>query len=255
MEVVFLEKEIAIVTGGASGIGLAIAEELMAQNIQVIAADLNQEMLTKLTKENELFDGQTVNVTDEANVKEFIDYVTTKYGHIDRSFHVAGALKQGAITEQSLDDWNFTVNIILNGVFLFTKYVGQQMKKQNHGNIVNIASLNAHVPMFYGSAYSSAKAGVEMLTKSSALEFSDYHINVNTILPGVIATPINQEMLADETISQRYKERIPLKRPGRPDELAKPAVFLSSPDASYINGTSLVVDGGWEITGYPDLRK
>ncbi|MFD0729354.1 SDR family NAD(P)-dependent oxidoreductase [Bombilactobacillus mellis] len=70
--------------------------------------------------------------------------------------------------------------------------------------------------------------------KSSALEFSDYHINVNTILPGVIATPINQEMLADETISQRYQERIPLKRPGSPDELAKPAFFLSSPDASYI---------------------
>lgn len=80
-------------------------------------------------------------------------------------------------------------------------------------------------------------------------------MNVNTILPGVIAISVNQEMLADETISQRYQERIPLKRPGKPDELAKPAVFLSSPDASYINGTSLVVDGGWEITGYPDLRK
>lgn len=80
-------------------------------------------------------------------------------------------------------------------------------------------------------------------------------MNVNTILPGVIAISVNQEMLGDETISQRYQERIPLTRPGKPDELAKPAVFLSSPDASYINGTSLVVDGGWEISGYPDLRK
>lgn len=152
-----MEKEIAVVTGGTSNIGPAITkrQELMAKNIQVIAADLNQEMLTKLTIESELFDDQTVNVTDEANVKEFIDYVTTKYGHIGLSFHVAGAFKQEAITEQSLKNWNFTINIILNGVFLFTKYVGQQMKKQNHGNIVNIAPLNAHVPMFYGAAYSS----------------------------------------------------------------------------------------------------
>ncbi len=246
--------ETAIVTGGASGIGLAIAKELMTQNINVVAADINKDALDKLTVENELYEGKQVDVTDEAQVKDFVDYVVSKYGKIDRSFHVAGASKAGLIIDQPLKDWNFTVNLVLNGVFLFTKYVGGQMKKQNGGKMVNISSLNAHVPMFYGAAYSSAKTGVEMLTKNAALELADYHININAILPGLVETPLTKDMTGNETLNERFMERIPAKRGAQPEEIAKPAVFLSSEAASYINGTSLVVDGGWEITGYPDLR-
>ncbi|GBG95867.1 FabG-like short-chain dehydrogenase/reductase [Ligilactobacillus salitolerans] len=249
-----MAKETAIITGGASGIGLAIAQELMSQGIQVVACDLNEEALNKLCQANELYDGKKVDVTDEEQVKDFVDYVVSKHGRIDRSFHVAGASKPGLIIEQPLEDWNFTVNLVLNGVFLFTKYVGQQMKKQKGGKIVNISSLNAHVPMFFGAAYSSAKAGVEMLTKNAALELADYGINVNVILPGLVNTPLTAGLTGDETINGRFKERIPAKRGGDPKEIAQPAVFLSSEGASYINGTSLVVDGGWEVTGYPDLR-
>lgn len=247
-------KKVAIVTGGASGIGFAIAEELMAKDYQVVSADINEKALDQYTKEYDAYDGKKVDVTDEEQVKSFVAYVVETYGKIDASFQVAGASKSGLIVDQSYEDWKFTIDLCLNGVFLFTKYVGQQMRTQNSGKIVNISSLNAHVPMFFGAAYSSAKAGVEMLTKNTALELADYNINVNCVLPGLIKTPLTGSLTGNEELNRRYEERIPFKRAGAPSEIAKPAVFLASDEASYINGTSLVIDGGWEITGYPDLR-
>ncbi|WP_066195866.1 SDR family NAD(P)-dependent oxidoreductase [Gracilibacillus timonensis] len=244
----------AIITGGASGIGLAISKELMENGIQVVVADINKEAIDTNTKENELYEGEVVDVTNEEQVETFVNHVADKYGSIDYSFHVAGANKSDLIIDQTLEDWNFTVNLVLNGVFLFTKHVGRKMKEQKHGKMVNVSSLNAHVPMFYGAAYSSAKAAVENLTRNAALELSDYHINVNAILPGLVATPLTKDMTDNEEINRRFMERIPAKRAGEPSEIAKPAVFLVSDDASYINGTSLVIDGGWEVTGYPDMR-
>lgn len=177
-----------------------------------------------------------------------------KYGKIDYSFQVAGASKSGLIIDQPLADWNFTINLVLNGVFLFIKYVGKQMKKQNGGKLVNISSLNGDVPSYYAGAYSSAKAAVNMLTKNAALELADYHVNVNAILPGLVDTRLTKAITDNEELDRRFKERIPAKRPATPEEIAKPAVFLASEGASYITGTTLVVDGGWEITGYPDVR-
>lgn len=249
-----MSKEIAIVTGGASGIGLAISKELMNKDIQVVAADINEDALNEAIKANELFDGKRVDVTNESDVKEFVEYVVQKYGKIDYSFQVAGASKSGLIIDQPLADWNFTINLVLNGVFLFIKYVGKQMKKQNGGKLVNISSLNGDVPSYYAGAYSSAKAAVNMLTKNAALELADYHVNVNAILPGLVDTRLTKAITDNEELDRRFKERIPAKRPATPEEIAKPAVFLASEGASYITGTTLVVDGGWEITGYPDVR-
>lgn len=249
-----MSKEIAIVTGGASGIGLAISKELMNKDIQVVAADINEDALNEAKKANELFDGKRVDVTNESDVKEFVDYVVQKYGKIDYSFQVAGASKSGLIIDQPLADWNFTINLVLNGVFLFIKYVGKQMKKQNGGKLVNISSLNGDVPSYYAGAYSSAKAAVNMLTKNAALELADYHVNVNAILPGLVDTRLTKAITDNEELDRRFKERIPAKRPATPEEIAKPAVFLASEGASYITGTTLVVDGGWEITGYQNVK-
>lgn len=140
-------------------------------------------------------------------------------------------------------------------VFLGVKHQALYMKDNGGGAIVNVASLNAHVPMFYGAAYSSAKAGVEMLTKNAALELTQHGIRVNAILPGLVATPLTKDLTDQETIYEAYMERIPMGRPADPDEMAGPALFLVSDDASYENGTSLVVDGAWEVSGYPDLSK
>ena len=129
------------------------------------------------------------------------------------------------------------------------------MKTQGSGAIVNISSLNAHVPMYSGSAYSSAKAGVEMLTKNGALELARHNIRVNAILPGLVETPLTDILTSNSELKEAFMERIPMKRSGRPEEIAGPALFLVSDDASYVNGVSLLVDGAWATSGYPDLSR
>ena len=166
------KNQTAIVTGAASGIGNAITEKLINQGANVVGADLNEDRLNQLEKDfGKQFTGVIADVTKEEDHIKLITKVTEKYGNLNFSFNVAGAQKPGVITELSFEDWKFTIDLVLNGVFLGMKYQGRQMQKQKSGGaIVNISSLNAHVPMYSGAGYSSAKAGVEMLTKNGALE-------------------------------------------------------------------------------------
>lgn len=246
----------AMVTGGASGIGLAIVKRLLEEGLKVSVLDLNEEALKRLEEEHkgDLI-GIVANVTVEKDMEEAVRKTVDAFGGLDYGFNVAGASRPGLIIEQSEEDWDFTVDLVLKGVFLALKHQARYMKDHGGGAIVNISSLNAHVPMFYGAAYSSAKAGVEMLTKNAALELSQHNIRVNAILPGLVATPLTKSLTDNPAIYDAYMERIPMRRPAKPEEIAAPAVFLISEDASYINGTSLVVDGAWEVTGYPDLSK
>jgi len=251
-----LSGKVAIVTGGASGIGLAIVQRLLAANVKVAVADLNDEKLKELEETNKgNLIGCVTNVTKEADIEALVSKTVETFGGLDYAFNVAGASKSGAIVEQSEADWDFTVDLCLKGVFLSLKHEAKYMKEHGGGAIVNVASLNAHVPMFYGAAYSSAKAGVEMLTKNAALELAQHNIRINAILPGLVATPLTSDLTNVEAINDAYMERIPMRRAGDPDEMAGPALFLVSDDASYVNGASLIVDGAWAVTGYPDLSK
>lgn len=241
------ENKIAFVTGSGSGIGKATVELLLAEGAVVYGADLNPG------DARERYTPVTVNVTKEAEVKAAIDQIVTERGKLDVAFNVAGASKSAPIVQMTEEDWDFTVDLVLKGVFLSTKH--EALAMSDGGAIVNIASLNAHVPMWFGSAYVSAKAGVEMFTKNAALEFADMNIRVNAVLPGLITTPLTSAFSENEALSKDFERAILMSRPGEPEEIAKPMLFLASDDASYVNGTSLVVDGGWEITGYPDLAK
>ena len=175
---------------------------------------------------------------------------------LDIAFNVAGALRAGPIVDLDEKDWDFTVDLVLKGVFLSTKHEARHMKNNGvQGAIVNISSLNAHVPLFGGSAYASGKAGVEMFTKNAALELGRNGIRVNAILPGLVATPLTARFIGNEALYQDYIQRIVLGRAASPEEIAAPTLFLASDEARYVTGTSLVVDGGWEITNYPDLSK
>lgn len=249
--------KVAVVTGGSSGIGKAIIEGLLEKGVKVVNGDINADTLKDLSKEHpESLISVKVDVTNEADVEKMVQTAVDKFGQLDYAFNVAGMSKAGLITEQNYEDWKATVDVDLNGVFLSVKHEARAMKEnKNGGAIVNIASLNAHVPMYYGAAYVSAKAGVEMLSKNAALELAQYGIRVNTILPGLVKTPLTSMYFENEDLLNDFMEVIPEKRAADPKEIAGPALFLVSDEASYINGTSLVVDGGWEITGYPNLSK
>lgn len=250
------ENKVAIVTGGASGIGYAITESLLNEGVKVVIADLNEQKMQEI----EAAHGENVlaiktNVTVEQEVENLVNKTIETFGQLDYSFNVAGASKAAPITDLSENDWDFTVDLCLKGVFLCVKHQAKHMKAHGGGAIVNVASLNAQVPMFAGAAYSSAKAGVEMLTKNAALELAQYNIRVNAILPGLVLTPLTAGLTEIDAIHEAYMERIPMKRAADPKEMAGPALFLVSEDASYVNGSSLIVDGAWQTSGYPDLSK
>jgi len=245
----------AVITGGASGIGLAIARRFVQEGGKVIANDINAERVAALAAEL----GQSGvaiigDVTREDDVAHLFSTAIERFGCVNVSFHVAGANKHAYISRMAEADWDFTINLCLKGVMFAMKHAAQAMLKQGHGAMVNIASLNAHVPMHAGAAYSTAKAGVEMLTKNGALELTPSGIRVNAILPGLVQTPLTKRLFDNADIHAAFMERIPQGRAAQPEEIAAPALFLASDDASYTSGASLLVDGAWAVSGYPDMR-
>jgi len=246
----------AVVTGGASGIGLAITRRLLAEGARVVAADLAADRLHALEAElGEGFVGLRADVTTESDLEALVAAAVDRFGGLDCAFNVAGGARPGYIVDLAEGDWDFTVDLCLKGVFLGMKHQARQMMAQGRGGaIVNIASLNAHVPMHGGAAYATAKAGVEMLTKNGALEFAASGIRVNAVLPGLVQTPLTRRHFDNPAALTAFIDRIPLGRPAQPAEIAGPALFLASDDASYVSGASLLVDGAWAVSGYPDMR-
>jgi NAD(P)-dependent dehydrogenase (short-subunit alcohol dehydrogenase family) len=250
-----LEGKIAVVTGAASGIGLAIVRSLLANGVQVVGGDISGAAL-KLAGSTlgPSFTGLAGDVTREAYAEALVGAAVSRYGRLDLAFNVAGGNRAGYIVDQTEADWDFVVDLVLKGVFLGMKHQARQMMRDGGGAIVNIASLNSHVPMHGGAAYATAKAGVEMLTRNGALEWADRGIRVNAVLPGLVRTPLTKPHFDDPARLAAFNARIPLGRPAEPEEIAAPALFLAGPGASYVSGASLVVDGAWATSGYPDMR-
>lgn len=247
---------VGFVTGAASGVGAALTSALLQQGAKVVGADIHPEGLEQFRKYGPSFIACTADVSVESDLEEGVSMAVRAFGGLDVAFNIAGVSRGKPILDLDEETWDFTVDRVLKGVFFSTKHEARAMRDTGRGGaIINMASLNAHVPMFSGAAYSSAKAGVEMFTKNASLEFAPHGIRVNTVLPGLIDTPMTQRRLTNKPLMDVWLQRIPARRPGRPEEVAAACLFLAGPSASYINGTSLVVDGGWEITGYPDLEK
>jgi NAD(P)-dependent dehydrogenase (short-subunit alcohol dehydrogenase family) len=249
------EGKVAVVTGGASGIGLAIVRRLVEEGGRAVIGDINADSLHSVV--TELGAGVVpalVDVRVEAQVAAMIGTAVERFGRLDLGFNCAGLSVFGELVDLAEADWDTVVDICLKGTFLALKHEARAMAATGGGAIVNIASLNSHVPMYGGGAYACAKAGVEMLGRNAALELAPRRIRVNTVSPGLTDTPLTAAFREVQGVEAAFMQRIPLQRWGTPADMAAAALFLASDDAGYISGSNLVVDGAWETTGYPDLR-
>lgn len=248
--------KVAMVTGAASGIGRAITRRLVHEGAMVAAGDIATDGLKDLAAEvGERCLPVGCDVTQEGDVAALVAAAVDHGGALHAVFNVAGGTRAGLILDMTEEDWDFTVDLCLKGVLFGMKHGGRQMVAQGVGGaIVNIASLNSRVPMFFGAAYCASKAGVAMLSQCGALELGEHRIRVSAVSPGLTETPLVQPLTDIPGALQAYLDRIPLGRQASPDDIAAAALFLASDDASYISGANLFVDGAWEQTTYPDLR-
>jgi NAD(P)-dependent dehydrogenase (short-subunit alcohol dehydrogenase family) len=247
---------VAVITGAGQGIGESIARQVVSRGGSVVVSDIDGDLVERLAADiGEQATGVQADVTKEADLERMAGAAVDAYGRVDVGFNVAGAGRMRSLLNMTDGEWDFTLDICLKGVLYAMKHEARRMIESGRGGaIVNVASLNSEVPTFGNSAYCTAKAGVAMLTKCGSLELAEHGIRVNCVSPGLVETRLTAGMLAQEAARDAYMERIPLRRPSSPDEIAEVALFLGSPQASYVSGSNLFADGGWSLTAYPDLR-
>lgn len=242
-----MEGRVAIITGGARGIGRAITEALAARGADVVIADIQEELAQ--TTANEIanqFGKRTlavkVNVADYNSAKEMVDAALEKFGQVDILVNNAGVTRDTLIMRMNEADWDIVLDINLKGAFNCCKAVVRQMMKQRYGRIVNISSVSGQAGQVGQANYSASKAGLIGLTKALARELASRQITVNAVAPGFVPTTLT-ENLADE-LKEAILKATPLGRMGTPEEIAFAVAFLASDEASYITGQVLAVDGG-----------
>ncbi len=243
-----LSGKIALVTGGGSGIGAAIASAFASKGAKVAVLDINVDMAK--AKASEIGGGATAfvcDVSDPASVNKAVSDVVAQFGGIDIAVNSAGVVFLAPAEDLPLDYWDKTININLKGTFLVTQAVGRAMIAAGKGGkIVNLASQAGTVAIEEHVAYCASKFGVIGMSKTFAAEWGKHGINVNTISPTIVLTELGKKAWAGEK-GEAAKRRIPTGRFAFPQEIAAAAVFLSSSGADMINGADLLIDGGYTI--------
>ncbi|MGB7594890.1 MAG: 3-oxoacyl-ACP reductase FabG [Erysipelotrichaceae bacterium] len=237
-----LQGKVAIITGGARGLGQAMAELFASEGAKVIAADMGE-----LNYSHPNVEGYQLNVTDTAGCQQIFDYVVAKYGKIDILVNNAG-ITRDAMTRKMTDDmWDAVIAVNLKGVFNLTRHVGPYMQVNGGGSIINISSVVGVYGNIGQANYAATKAGVIGLTKTWAKEFAMKagNVRVNAIAPGYIMTDILKSVPQD--LLDKFAALTMLGRLGQPEEIAKVALFLASDDASYVTGHVLEANGGMRL--------
>src|SRR6266567_2197291 len=252
MDVSF-ENKVALVTGAASGLGLATAKAFAESGAAVVLADWNEKSARaaaeELTAQGHKALAIHCDVADEAQVEAMVEQTVATFGRLDAAYNNAGVQNVLAETADSpREDYDRVMAINLRGVWSCMKFELQQMRKQGSGAIVNCSSLGGLIGGARRGTYHAAKHGVIGFTKSAALEYATRGIRVNAVCPGMIQTPMSDKMIAEgqgEELNAMLKTFVPMGRLGRPEEIADSVLWLCSSAASYVTGQSISIDGGY----------
>jgi 3-oxoacyl-[acyl-carrier protein] reductase len=241
-----LDGKVALVTGAARGIGRAIAESLAAAGADVAVCDLKEEWLAETVAAIQQLGRKAlalgVDVSDSSGVDQTIEKTVAGLGRLDILVNNAGITKDGLLMRMSDADWDAVINVNLRGTFLFTRAVSKPMMKQRSGVIVNIASIIGLIGNAGQCNYSASKAGVIALTKSSAKELAGRNIRVNAVAPGFIESKMTDAL--PEDVKNKMLDSIPMKRFGKPQDVANVVLFLAGEQSSYLTGQVVNISGG-----------
>ena len=241
-----LKDRVTVITGGARGIGKAIALKLAQEGSDIVIGDVNQEAMQEAALEIEKTGRRVltrkVDVTNLADVQSFFQKALDKFGKINILINNAGITRDGLLVRMSEADWDAVLNVNLKGAFNCTKVVAKSMMKQRSGKIVNIASIIGIIGNAGQANYAASKGGVIAFTKSIAKELASRNINVNAIAPGFIKTQMTDKLSDD--VKNAIIKQVPLGKWGTPEDVANVALFLVSEISSYITGQVVQVDGG-----------
>ena len=240
-------NKVVIVTGGASGIGLATVKAFCKNGAKVVIADLSQQGQTvsdELNQQGFTTSYFQIDVRNEQENKDLIQHTVDTFSGLDIVFANAGVAMDAPIDQLSLDRWQKTIDINLTAVYLVDKYAIEYWLAENkQGVIVNCGSIHSWVGKKGVTAYAAAKAGVKLLTQTLAIDYAAKGIRINAVCPGYIDTPLLSA--ADERQKETLAKLHPIGRLGQPEEVANVVLFLASDKASFVNGTAILVDGGY----------
>jgi len=245
-----LKDRVAIITGGARGIGKKISQTFLKEGASVYIFDVNQEEGARTIDEfQSAYDNKVnffkVDITDEKGVEKSVEKIIDAEGRIDILVNNAGITRDNLILRMSLEDWKIVIDINLTGAFICSKHTAKYMVKNRSGKIINISSIVGVHGNAGQSNYSSSKAGIIGLTKTLARELAGRNILVNAIAPGYIKTEMTEKL--SDKIKEKLMGQIPAGRLGSVSDVAKTALFLASDDSNYITGTVINLDGGMGI--------